>query len=90
MPTLLLLIAALPFLLVLPGFFLTKILFTSLDRIEKSTLSVLLSMVVVYISLFIVEKILGKLTPLNTALTVAIVNLACLGLFLLTRRAHSK
>ncbi len=85
MPVLLSLVIAIPFLLVLPGFFLTK-LCQSLNRIEKSILSVLLSMIVVYAGLFAVEKIGGKLTPLNTILTVAVINLTCFVVFLLTRR----
>ena len=78
-------IISIPFLLILPGLCLTKIFFYSLDWIEKSTLSVLLSMVIIYISLFAVEKTLGKLTPLNTTLTVATVNLFCFVLFLIRR-----
>ena len=90
MSTLFILIVALPFLLVLPGLFLMRIFFPSVDPIEKSTLSVLLSMVIVYGSLFAVEKTLGKLTPFNTALTVAIVNLICGTLFVIAHRQQSK
>ncbi len=90
MYTLLRLTIAIPFLFILPGFFLTKILFPSLDRIEKSTLSVLLSMVIVYVSLFAVEKILGKLTSFNTTLTIVIVNLLCVTIFVIAHRKQSK
>ena len=81
MSTVFLLIIALPFLLAFPGFFLMRIFFASMDRIEKSTLSVLLSMIVVYMSLFAVEKTFGKLTSFNTALAVVMVNLICGTLF---------
>lgn len=85
MPTLFLVLLALPFLLILPGWFVTAVCFPASDRIEKSTLSVLLSMVIVYSSLFAVEKTAGKLTPLNTALTLATVNLVCGGIFVFAR-----
>ena len=89
--TLLYLLLAAPFLLILPGFFLTKIFFRSADWIEKSTATVLLSMFATYTGLLITEKILIRLTPLNTAITILIVNLICLGVFLFARnRTHSE
>lgn len=72
--------AALPFLLLMPGFLITQIAFPKCDLIEKATLSVALSMLIVFLALFAVERTVGKLTPSNTFATVAAVNL---GTFLL-------
>lgn len=90
MHTFLYFIIAAPFLLILPGLFLTKIFFSSLDRIEKSTLPVLLSMVVIYSGLFVTEKVFGKVTPQNTAFTVIVVNLVCCGLYIFVHFKKTK
>lgn len=69
--------AALPFLLFLPGYLLTRVAFPQYDGIEKTTLAVALSMLTVFLTLFAVERTAGKLTPSNTAATVTAVNLIC-------------
>lgn len=83
-------ILAIPFLLFLPGYWLTRMAFPHYDIIEKTTFSVALSMLVVSLALFAVERTAGRLTPLNTIITVTAVNLGTLSLFLLQKfRSHN-
>lgn len=74
-------IAALPFLLFVPGFFIAQLAFRSYDIIEKATFSVALSIVVVSLALFAVERTIGKLTPFNAFTATTAVNVAALLLF---------
>ena len=66
------------FIMILPGVLFTAALFQKSDYIEKSVLTVLLSMFSNYTGIFIMEKIAGRLTPLNSALAVILVNLIAL------------
>lgn len=75
------LIAALPFLLFVPGFFITQLSFRNYNTIEKVILSIMLSMLIISLALFAIERTIGKLTPFTTFTTTTAVNVAAMLLF---------
>lgn len=76
-----------PFLYVLPGYWLTRALLPTRDRLEIAIASVLLSFVVVHLGIFLVEEGTKRMTGTHMLLVVAAVNLLTFVLFL-ARRAR--
>lgn len=70
--------ASIPFLLILPGWLLSKIFLPALNILERMTLSVLFSMIVNYSSLFLGEKILEKMSDFWIMFIVLMTNIICL------------
>lgn len=79
---------SIPFLYVLPGYWITRVLLPTRDRLEMVVSSVLLSFVVVNLGIFLVEESTLRMTGTHMLLTVTIVNLLAFALFLLTRRTR--
>ena len=76
---------SLPFLLFLPGYFLMKsFIKLNLDAIEQITTSVILSMTVIFLGIYIVEESVTKLTPINLTFTILFINLSCFILYKLS------
>lgn len=73
-----------PFIFFFPGWFIIQTIKQSdKDQIEQITLSVLLSMSLVFLGLFLLEKLFSTFFPGRVFITIGLINLGCLSVFLL-------
>ncbi len=67
---------AIPFLFFFPGFFVLKKIRLTFSAPEQIILAVFFSLALNGVALDVVERIRGELSPVTTALTLALVNIA--------------
>jgi len=79
-----------PFLFWIPGFFLAKSLLPNLNRLETTTLAVIISLALLATTLSGIEKLQHKITPQRTMVAVGSINLAALVVWSTRRRFFTK
>lgn len=74
----------------LPGFAWTLVFFRELDVIERATLSLALSIVVVTLSILLVSRVGMKITGLNSALVIIIITILPVSVYFLNNRIRQR
>lgn len=79
-----------PFLYFVPGFLITRILFRSgLDKIETIALSTLFSLILSHIGIYTLEEATQRMTIVDIARVVAVINILCALAYLARRKQLS-
>ncbi len=73
-----------PFLYFIPGFFIANIFFCStLDYLEKVTLSILFSIILSHLGIFLIEETSQRINLLDIIFVIGIINIFCVFISLL-------
>lgn len=78
---------SLPFLFFLPGYWLIKLIKFHMDHIERTVLTVTLSLTSNYFVFHFIEKITTKFTVLNIIATVLVINIITPLLYIIVKKS---